>query len=140
MGKYIAEIDDLYRGLTGLFTEGLNLNPPIKQAILDTNLCLQMNYKDPEGLIVVDATGDEIAVYAGECRDGVAPKVKLNLAADTAHMYWLGKVNFMIAMQKGEIRSEGDLGLILKLIPVLGPMFKVYADYLKANGMETLLV
>jgi len=140
MGKHIAEIDDLYRGLTGLFTDGLNLNPPIKQAILDTNLCLQMNYRDPEGMIVVDATGDKIAVYTGECPAGVTPKVKLNLATDTAHLYWLGKVNFMIAMQKGEIRPEGDLGLILKLIPVLGPMFKVYTDYLKANGMEYLIV
>lgn len=140
MGKHIVEIEDLYRGLTGLFTDGLNQNPPIKQAILDTNLCLQMNYKDPEGVIVVDATGDEIVVHTGVCPAGITPKVKLNLAADTAHRYWLGKVNFMIAMQKGEIRSEGDLGLILKLIPVLGPMFKVYADYLKANGMENLLV
>jgi len=62
------------------------------------------------------------------------------MSADTAHLYWLGKVNFIMATATGKIRTEGNVGSVIKLVPVLGPLFKAYADFLKDNGMAELLV
>ncbi len=134
MGKYITDINQLYDGLTYLFTN-LNKVPAVHDVVLKSNIVIRLNYSDPDGVVILDASGDEIKVYTGACPDGVTPKVSLRLTSDLAHQYWLGKVNFMLAMQKGEIKTEGDLGVVLKLVPVLGPMFKIYADYCKEHGI-----
>ena len=139
MGKQVTEIEQLYKALNGL-TESMAQSPQVQKAVLDTNLVLGMEYKDPLGKFIIDASGDEIVGYAGECPAGVEPSVTLHLTADIANRYWQGKTNFMIAMQKGEIRPVGDLGAILKLVPVLGPLFKVYIDYLKSNGMTDMVL
>ncbi len=139
MGKQVTEIKQLYKALHGL-VESMDQSPQVKKAVLDTNLVLGMQYKDPEGLFIIDASGDEVVAYDGECPADVEPKVTLHLTADIANRYWQGKTNFMIAMQKGDIRPVGDLGAILKLVPVLGPMFKVYTDYLKNNDMTDMVL
>lgn len=139
MGKYIVDIEQLYKGLHGLIGS-LDQSPDVKQKVLDSGLILGMQYTNPEGYFVIDASGDDVVSYSGECPSDVVPKVTLHLTADTAHRYWSGKVNFMIAMQRGDIRTVGDMGAILKLVPVLGPLFKVYIDFLKNNGMADLIV
>ncbi len=139
MGKYITDIEQLYKGISGLFAS-LDQLPDIKRKVLATNLLLGLRYTDPDGQVLVDATGAEIKVFVGAWPDGVEPKVELMMAADTSHLYWLGKVNFMMAAAKGEIRTSGNLGGIMKLVPVMKPLFKSYADFLKDNGMAELVV
>lgn len=139
MGKYITDIEQLYKGITGLFAS-LDKLPDVKRKVLGTNLLLGLRYTDPEGQVLVDATGDEIKVFVGQWPDGIKPKAELVMSADTSHLYWLGKVNFLMATAKGEIRTVGNLGGIMKLVPVMKPLFKVYADFLKDNGMAALVV
>ena len=139
MGKYITDIEQMYKGVTGLFAS-LDQLPDIKRKVLSTNVLLGLRYTDPEGQILVDATGDDIKVSVGTWPEGIKPEVELMMSADTSHLYWLGKVNFIMATAKGEIRTSGNLGGVMKLIPVMKPLFKSYADFLKDNGMAELLV
>lgn len=139
MGKYITEINQLYEGLGGLFG-GLDSYPHIKKAVTDAKITLAMYYSDPDGMLAVDASTGDIKFYTDSYPPDFKPAVNLRLKAATAHLYWLGKVNFMLAMQKGEIKAEGNLGLVLKLVPVLGPLFKAYAEVLKQKGMGHLVV
>ncbi|MCK5679613.1 SCP2 sterol-binding domain-containing protein [bacterium] len=139
MGKYITDIEQMYKGVTGLFAS-LDQLPDIKKKVLNTNLLLGLRYTDPEGQILVDATGDDIKVSVGTWPEGIKPEVELMMSADTSHLYWLGKVNFIMAAAKGEIRTSGNLGGVMKLVPVMKPLFKSYADFLKDNGMADLLI
>ena len=139
MGKYITDIEQMYKGVTGLFAS-LDQLPDIKRKVLSTNVLLGLRYTDPEGQVLVDATGDDIKVSVGTWPEGIKPEVELMMSADTSHLYWLGKVNFIMATAKGEIRTSGNLGGVMKLIPVMKPLFKSYADFLKDNGMAELLV
>ena len=139
MGKYITDIEQLYKGISGMFA-ALDQLPDIKRKVLDTEILLGFYYHDPEGQVVIDATGVDIKVYVGECPSNIEPKVKLMMSADTAHLFWLGKVNLIMATATGKIRTEGNVGGVLKLVPVLGPLFKVYAEFLKNNGMAELVI
>ena len=139
MGKHIKDIEQLYKGIAGLFGS-LDQLPDVKRKVMKTELLLELVYDDPDGLVVVDATGDDIKVYMGECPQGIEPKVKLMMSADTAHLFWLGKINFIMATATGKIKTAGNVGGVIKLVPVLGPLFKAYADFLRGNGMADLLV
>ena len=139
MGKYITDIEQLYDGVAGLFGS-LEELPDIKRKVLNTNLLLGLYYSDPEGKILLDASGNKIKVYTGQWPDGMEPKVKLMMSADTSHMFWLGKVNLLMATATGEIRTAGNLGGVMKLVPMLKPLFGVYVDFLNNNGMSDLVV
>ena len=139
MGKHITDIEQLYKGITGMFA-ALDQLPDIKRKMLKTEILIGFYYDDPEGQVVVDASGDEIKVYAGECPAGIEPEVKLMMSADTAHLFWLGKVNFVMATATGKMRTEGNIGGVVKLVPVLRPLFKVYTEFLQNNGLAELVV
>ncbi len=139
MGKYIKDIEQLYKGVAGLFGS-LDQLPEVKRKVLKTELLLELAYDDPDGIVVVDATGDDIKLYMGECPAGIEPKVKLMMSADTAHLFWLGKINFIMATATGKIKTAGNVGGVIKLVPVLEPLFKAYTDFLRGNGMADLLV
>lgn len=139
MGKYISDIEQLYKGITGLFGS-LDRLPDVKRKVLKTDLLLDLDYSDPEGRVVVDATGDDIKIYLGECPADIEPEVKLTMSADTAHLFWLGKINLIMAKATGKIKTAGNLGSVIKLVPVLDPLFKAYADFLRDNGMAELIV
>ena len=38
--------------------------------------------------------------------------------ADTAHRFWLGKVNVTVALARGQMKAKGPVAKILKLVPL----------------------
>ncbi len=138
MGKYITDIEQLYASLSGLFGS-LDKYPELREPVLNSGLVLEMVYTDPSGQICVDTSKGKVDVYTGEWPADVEPQVKLMLTSDVAHQFWLGKINFMFAMAKGQIKTSGNMGAMLKLVPLLGPLFDAYKDYLRNNGMEDMI-
>ena len=56
------------------------------------------------------------------------------MEADTAHRFWLGKVNVTVALARGEIKAKGPVAKILKLVPLTKPVFPRYKAQLEAEG------
>lgn len=54
--------------------------------------------------------------------------------------FWQGKLNLMIAMTKGQVKSQGAVTKMLKLLPKIGPVYKLFAETLKEAGREDLLI
>jgi len=94
---------------------------------------------DPDGRVYIDFSGADIELYLRECPPQVAPSATMKLTADILHLYWLGKVNFMIASFKGDIKVTGNLLGLTKLVPLSNQLFKVYTDSLKKSGMGALI-
>src|ERR1019366_2298302 len=44
------------------------------------------------------------------------PEVIMTMDADTAHRFWLGKVNVTMALARGQIKAKGPVAKILKLV------------------------
>ena len=43
------------------------------------------------------------------------PEVVMTMEADTAHRFWLGKVNVTVALARGQMKAKGPVAKILKL-------------------------
>jgi hypothetical protein len=99
---------------------------------------VQYRLREPDARITVDLRQDrEPAVDLGTT--DLDPEVVMSMDADTAHRFWLGKVNVTIALARGQIKAEGPVAKILKLVPLAKPVFPRYEAQLREQGREDLI-
>ena len=67
------------------------------------------------------------------------PEVVMTMEADTAHKFWLGKVNVTVALARGQMKAKGPVAKILKLVPLTKPVFPRYKAQLEAAGRDDLV-
>ena len=58
----------------------------------------------------------------------------MTMEADTAHNFWLGKVNITVALARGQMKAKGPVAKILKLVPLVKPVFPRYKKLLRDGG------
>ena len=70
-----------------------------------------------------------------DCGDtSMEPEVVMTMEADTAHKFWLGKVNVTVALARGQMKAKGPVAKILKLVPLVKPVFPRYRKMLEDAG------
>jgi putative sterol carrier protein len=134
---YFRDAQEVYEVIGKLFADLADdeeLAPKFRQA----NTIVQYDYREPESVITVrlqeDQPGD---VDFGET--DMEPEVVMSMEADTAHRFWLGKVNVTVALARGQIKAKGPVAKILKLVPLTKPVFPRYKAQLEAQGREDLV-
>jgi putative sterol carrier protein len=134
---YFQDADEVYRYIGKLFedlTEDEELGPKFRKA--DT--IVQYRYRDPESIITVRMQdGKDGQVENGETT--MEPEVVMTMDADTAHRFWLGKVNVTVALARGQMKAKGPVAKILKLVPLTKPIFPRYRKMLEDAGRQDLL-
>jgi hypothetical protein len=64
------------------------------------------------------------------------PDVTLTMTADIADRFWRGKYNLAVGLAKGEVKAQGSVNKILKLVPLTKPLFPVYRDLVAPKDAE----
>jgi putative sterol carrier protein len=110
------------------------LGPKFRRA--DT--IVQYQYRNPDSQITVKMKeGEEGRVDLGPT--DLEPEIVMTMDADTAHKFWLGKVNVTMAMARGQIKAKGPVAKILKLVPLVKPVFPRYEQMLEEANREDLV-
>ena len=110
------------------------LGPKFRKA--DT--IVQYKYSNPESVITVRMKEDEEGdVDFGDT--SMEPEIVMTMEADTAHKFWLGKVNVTMALAKGQMKAKGPVAKILKMVPLVKPVFPRYREMLEKDGRKDLL-
>ena len=134
---YFKDADEVYRYIGRLFeqlAEDEELAPKFRKA----NTIVQYQYRDPESQITVRLQeGEDGQVDCGETT--MEPEVVMTMDADTAHRFWLGKVNVTVALARGQMKAKGPVAKILKLVPLTKPIFPRYRALLEEDKREDLL-
>ena len=134
---YFKDADEVYRYIGRLFeqlAEDEELAPKFRKA----NTIVQYQYRDPESTITVKLVdGEDGQVDCGET--SMEPEVVMTMDADTAHRFWLGKVNVTVALARGQMKAKGPVAKILKLVPLTKPIFPRYRALLEEDKREDLL-
>jgi putative sterol carrier protein len=134
---YFKDADEVYAHIGKLFQDLANddeLAPKFRKA----NTIVQYQYRNPESQITVNLLeGQEGRVDCGET--DMEPEVVMTMEADTAHRFWLGKVNVTVALARGQMKAKGPVAKILKLVPLVKPVFPRYRAQLEAAGRNDLL-
>jgi putative sterol carrier protein len=133
---YFNDDQEVYRYLGQLFLDLLD-DEQLAAQFRTANTIVQYRYRNPESQITVKLLeAEEGQVDLGPTR--LEPEVVMTMDADTAHRFWLGKVNVTIALARGQIKAKGPVAKILKLVPLVKPVFPRYKAQLEAAGRSDL--
>jgi putative sterol carrier protein len=134
---YFRDADEVYATIGKLFQDLADddeLAPKFRRA----NTIVQYQYREPESQITVKLIeGEDGRVDCGET--AMEPEVVMTMDADTAHRFWLGKVNVTVALARGQMKAKGPVAKILKLVPLTKPIFPRYRQLLEESGRQDLL-
>ena len=94
--------------------------------------------RNPDSQITVKMKdGEEGQVDFGET--SLDPEIVMTMEADTAHRFWLGNVNVTMALAKGQMKAKGPVAKILKLVPLVKPVFPRYKEMLENANRDDLV-
>ena len=133
---YFKNADEVYATIGKLFQDLAvddEMGPKFRQA----NTILRYEFSDPDSTITLRLhEGQPGDVDFGD--SDMEPDVTMSMAADTAHRFWLGQVNVTVALARGQIKAQGPVAKILKLVPLAKPAFPRYKALLEAQGRGDL--
>jgi hypothetical protein len=134
---HFKDEEDVYRFIGRLFQE-LAADPELAPKFRKADTIVQYQMRDPESQITVDLRPEhEMQVDLGPSE--LDPEVVMSMEADTAHRFWLGKVNVTVALARGQIKARGPVAKILRLVPLVKPTFPRYEQMLRDAGRDDLL-
>jgi putative sterol carrier protein len=134
---YFKSEQEVYEHIGKLFQDLVDdeeLVPKLKKA----NTIVQYQYREPDSQITVKMVeGEDGQVDLGSTQ--LEPEVVMTMEADTAHRFWLGRVNVTVALARGQMKAKGPVAKILKLVPLVKPVFPRYKAQLEAAGRSDLV-
>ncbi len=134
---YFRDESEVYEYIGRLFQEIVE-DPELAPRFQRANTIVQYQYREPESQITVKMVeGEDPLVDLGPSE--LEPEVIMTMEADTAHRFWLGGVNVTVALARGQMRAKGPVAKILRLVPLVKPVFPRYRKMLEESGREDLL-
>ena len=127
-----------FETMLGGFFRLVSTRSDIAKPLLASKLVIRFTYTEPDVVIVVDCSGDDMDVRAGDRASKAV--VDMSMKAEIAHKFWFGKVNLMQALTRRQMIAKGPVPKILQLLPAIKPTYALYPEYLRDNGYEKYIV
>jgi len=127
--------EELYK-IFGAMIENVKKDQELTNKLVASNLVVALKIPNIEGLITMDLKGGINVTYGATDNK---PDVTSIQNDEIFNKFWQGKVNIMLAMTKGQIRVQGAATQMLKLLPTLTPVYKLYAEALKDADRDDLI-
>jgi putative sterol carrier protein len=128
---------EVYQYIGRLFQDLTN-DEELGEKFRKADTIVQYRYSHPDSQITVKMKeGEEGRVDLGPT--DLEPEIVMTMEADTAHKFWLGNVNVTMAMAKGQMKAKGPVAKILKLVPLVKPVFPRYRQMLEDEKREDLV-
>lgn len=134
--SYFMSEQEVYDTIGRLFKDLLD-DDELGAKFRNADTVVQYLYHDPEAQITVELHSEGVRVDCG--RSDLKPDITLSMDADTAHKFWLGKVNITVALARGLIKAKGPVTKILRLVPLTKPIYPHYQALLEKAGRKDLL-
>lgn len=141
---YFKSAEELHTIIGGLY-ERIKSDSTVAPRICEGKIIIQFRYDQPFGVATINAAapptqpGAYCDVYWGD-NSGLKPDIEMSMKADVAHEFWHGKVNLMAALTRRQIIAKGPIPKILRLLPAVEPVYKIYPQLLREMGREDLVL
>jgi putative sterol carrier protein len=134
---YFRSEQEVYDTIGRLFID-LGKDEELFPKFQRANTIVLYEFRDPDSRITVRMMeGQDSQVDLGPSE--MEPEVTMSMDADTAHRFWLGKVNVTVALARGQMKAKGPVAKILRLVPLVKPVFPRYKAQLQAQGRQDLI-
>lgn len=134
MGRF-KNANEFLELMTEFFAR-LEKSPKISKVATKSSAIVKLNFKNPDVSMIIDCTNGKFQFTNDE---KLVPDVELSMTADLSHRFWLGKVSMIAAATKKEIIARGNVNKIIRFLPALKEMFKIYTKLLTEKGRTDLI-
>jgi hypothetical protein len=134
---YFKDAEDVYAHLGRLF-EDIVADEDLAARFKRADTIIQIRMRRPDSQVTLKALEEEQDPVVDFGVTELRPEVVLAMDADTAHRFWLGKVNVTVALARGQILARGPVAKILKLVPLVDPVRRRYESRLQDAGRDDL--
>ena len=110
----------------------------IQNKLAEISLIVKFVWRDPVLALTLDFTQDPFMVHVNN--DEIVATATFTLTADNGHKFWHGQINLAKALTTKTIVARGPIPKILKLLPVIKPLYIRYPAYLKEQGRSDLVL
>lgn len=110
----------------------------IQNKLAEIDLIVKFVWRDPVLTLTLDFTQDPFTIHVND--DEINPTATFTLTADNGHKFWHGQINLAKALTTKTIVARGPIPKILKLLPVIKPLYIRYPAYLKEKGRADLVL
>jgi hypothetical protein len=116
----------------GAFLDEITKADDLRPKFVNANTSFLVTQTDPDSRILVDCTTDPPRVVSDPADDDA--EIRMYMSTDDAHRFWQGKLNATIALAKKQIKVQGPLSKLMKLLPAMQPAFGRYRTFLEEHG------
>jgi len=131
-----ANAEDLYK-VFRLTLEKVLKDEKLTAALGGTNMVVCSRIPNIDATITLELKGSIKVTYGAT---DIKPDVTSINDDEIFNKFWQGKLNLVMAMTKGQVKSTGAVTKMLKVLPKIGPVYKMYAESLKEAGREDLVI
>lgn len=135
MGLFKSK-EEMYGIFTPALEKGFGMEE-VARKLHEVGLVMRFNYTEPVGCLVIDCT--RMPVKWGFDLDYGEVDVDFTLSGETAHRFFLGRLNVPTAIATRKVVFKGSVAKSLKLLPAMKPIYRIYRDSIKEMGREDLL-
>ena len=133
-----ANAEEVYK-IFGMTLEKMkNENAALYNSLASVDMVLTQRLPNLDGTITLEMKNGTIKPTFGPT--DIKPDAMTTQNDDIFIKFWQGKLNLMIAMTKGQVKSSGAVTKMLKLLPKIGPVYKLFVETLKDAGREDLVI
>ena len=122
------ELSDVFAG----FMREMATHPKLGPKFTAPKTSFRVHYTDPEAWILIDCKQDPLEVVTNAIDRSA--DVDMTMSADDGHRFWLGELKLASAMARKKLKVTGQLPKMMSLLPAMQPAFKLFREYLIANG------
>lgn len=139
----VFKTSDEFYAAVGELMDRAKADPKIGPAIARAGFIIQFRYSDPDAVTTINAKdkptqkGAYVDVIHGAT--DLKPEIVMTMKADVSHAFWQGRIDLMGAVTKKQILVDGPLLKVVKLVPAVAPLFKVYPVLLKEKSLTHLI-
>jgi hypothetical protein len=134
------ECDQILGGFFRKMSEGVTNKDEvlvgIQRKLAEMGLIVKFVWREPVLSLTLDFTQDPFGVHVDD--ETINPTATFTLTADNGHKFWHGQINLAKALTTKTIVARGPIPKILKLLPVIEPLYKRYPMYLREIGRADL--
>ena len=120
-------MEEIYAEIWNQLTRETEIGLKMKEA----GISIRFRFTDPDMMMYIDENG---ALF-GKAAEAKKPVITESMSSDTAHRFWLKKIDMTKALASHQIKAKGSATRMLRLLPLLSFVQEVYPTYCRKYNL-----
>ncbi|MHA1943300.1 MAG: SCP2 sterol-binding domain-containing protein [Candidatus Thorarchaeota archaeon] len=136
------ESKEQFQEVFNKFWERATEHTEIMEKLAKSQVVVRFDIEDPEAHMTINfrdpGPNGEIGTLTFD--SDVEPEISVWSKSETTNKFWQGKLNTTIAMARGQVKLDGSVAKALGLLSKIKPLYAVFPEILKEEGLDHMLL